>query len=161
MFQLKVLHKEAIPAAIEKAERYRFLQDSSAAESICRDILQVDAANQQVLVMLILTLTDQFGAVGSVHPNQVRDFLPRLTSEYQRTYYAGIICERWAKAQLNRAAMGASALAYEWLMEAMDWYDQAEKLRTDKNDEALLRWNSCARVIAKHRLEARDEPFQE
>ena len=38
-FTLKPISKEAIPRAIQKAERYRLINQSWAAESICRDIL--------------------------------------------------------------------------------------------------------------------------
>ena len=58
-FKLKPISKEAIPRAVQKAERYRLINQSWAAESICRDILEIDPANQQVLVMLALALTDQ------------------------------------------------------------------------------------------------------
>ena len=60
MFQLKPLHKDAIPAALAKAERYRLLNEPGEAESICLDVLQVDPGSQDALVMLILALTDQF-----------------------------------------------------------------------------------------------------
>ena len=58
-FKLKPISREAIPRAIQKAERYRLINQSWAAESICRDVLEIDPANQQVLVMFVLTLTDQ------------------------------------------------------------------------------------------------------
>ena len=56
MYELKPISREAIPRAIQKAERYRLLNQSWAAESICLDILEVDPENQQVLVMLVLAL---------------------------------------------------------------------------------------------------------
>lgn len=157
MFQLKALHTDSITTAIAKAERYRFLNDASAAESICRDILQVDPENQQVLVMLILSLTDQFGDFGRAGIEQVRELVPRLKQEYQRCYYSGILCERWAKARLNSPHMGSSHVVYEWLRDAMTWFEKAEAIRPAGNDEALLRWNSCVRSIAQHKLEARDD----
>ena len=46
MFELKPLSREAFPAALEKAERYRLLNEPLEAESICRDILAVDPDNQ-------------------------------------------------------------------------------------------------------------------
>ena len=58
-FKLKPISSEAIPRAVQKAERYRLINQSWAAESICRDILEIDPANQQVLVMFVLALTDQ------------------------------------------------------------------------------------------------------
>jgi hypothetical protein len=38
-FKLKVLRTGAIPAALERAERYRLLNEPTQAESICLDIL--------------------------------------------------------------------------------------------------------------------------
>jgi hypothetical protein len=46
MSELKSLHKDAIPAALGKAERYRLLNEPGEAESICLDILHVDPENQ-------------------------------------------------------------------------------------------------------------------
>ena len=57
MFQLKPLSKEAIPAALEKAMRYRLLNEPGEAESICHDILGADPDNQEALVTLLLALS--------------------------------------------------------------------------------------------------------
>ena len=54
MFELKRLSEEAIPAALEKATRYRLLNEPAEAESICHDVLQIDPENQQALVVLLL-----------------------------------------------------------------------------------------------------------
>ena len=32
----------------------------------------------------------------------------------------------------------------------MDWYEKAEALRPAGNDDPLLRWNACARHLARH-----------
>jgi hypothetical protein len=32
----------------------------------------------------------------------------------------------------------------------MDWYERAEAIRPPHNDDALLRWNTCARVLARN-----------
>ena len=103
MFELKPLSREGIPGALAKAERYRLLNEPGEAESIYLDVLEIDPDNQQALVGLVLALTDQFehGVPGCV--NQAREVLPRLREEYERAYYAGIICEREAKAQLRHA----------------------------------------------------------
>src|SRR4029078_6073638 len=97
--QLKPITKEGIPAALEKAERYRLLNDSSAAESICLDVLDVDPRNQEALVSLLLSITDQFLEELPDNVRRARDVLPPLTDEYERVYYAGIIIERRARAQ--------------------------------------------------------------
>ena len=57
MSELKKLSKEAIPAALEKAERYRLLNEPGEAESICLDILAIDPENQRAIIMLLLALT--------------------------------------------------------------------------------------------------------
>lgn len=158
MMNLKTLHVEAIPSAMAKAERYRLLNDAAAAESICHDILHVDPENQPALIMLILTLTDQFGSVGSSTVDRVREFLPRLKLDYQRYYYSGIICERWAKAQLSRSYMGSSAVAFDWLRDAMNWFEKAEAICPAGDDESILRWNACLRSIIHFKLEAQSDP---
>jgi hypothetical protein len=73
--------------------------------------------------------------------------LPRLVSEYERAYYGGIICERWAKSLHTHGAPGSGPTAYGWLSEAMECYEQAERLHPPGLDEAVLRWNACARLI--------------
>ena len=112
----------SIPRALERAMRYRLLNDPEQAESICLDILEVEPANQEALVTLILALTDQFG-VTEPPPTvaQVREYVDRLESEYQRHYYTGIICERRARAFLRRP-MGR-AFAFEAFREAMTWFE--------------------------------------
>src|SRR3954462_1479516 len=98
MFQLKQISKESIPEALEKAERYRLINEPWLAESICFDILEIDPENSKAVVTLILAITDQFGTPEMVEVSDARQLLPRLNNEYQRQYYAGIICERQAKA---------------------------------------------------------------
>jgi hypothetical protein len=148
--QLKPITHEGIPAALQKAERYRLLNDSSAAESICLDVLEIDATNQEALVSLLLSITDQFleELTDSVH--RARSVLPRLVDEYDRVYYAGIICERRARAQLHRGALGSADVASAGFREAMRWYEKAESMRPGGNDESILRWNTCVRMLARH-----------
>ena len=148
MFTLKRISPSGVPAALQKAERYRLLNDSSAAESICRDIVEVDPENQQALIVLLLSITDQFPEeLGDGH-RRAREVLPLLRDEYKRAYYAGIICERRAKVQRRQSTPGSGSMAYESFREAMEWYEKAEALRPAGNDESILRWNTCARVLA-------------
>jgi hypothetical protein len=147
---LKPITHEGIPAALQKAERYRLLNDSSAAESICLDILEIEPTNQQALISLLLSITDQFGDELADGVHRAREVLPRLTDQYKRDYYAGIICERRARAQLHRGALGSAEVAAEWFHEAMQWYEKAEKIRPAGDDEAILRWNTCARMLGRH-----------
>src|SRR6476620_287643 len=98
--ELKPITIAGVPAALQKAERYRLLNDSAAAESICLDVLEVDPTNQEALLYLLLSITDQFTDELAEGVRRAREVLPRLTNEYERVYYAGIICERRARAQL-------------------------------------------------------------
>src|ERR1700692_3167039 len=100
MSELKKLSKEAIPAALEKAERYRLLNEPGEAESICLDILDVDPENQHAIIMLLLALTDRFEKGYGVSDTQTKELLTRLKSEYDRAYYSGIVAERRGKATL-------------------------------------------------------------
>ncbi|HEU4954970.1 MAG TPA: hypothetical protein VFT28_10370 [Gemmatimonadales bacterium] len=157
-FEPKAISRESVPAALQKAERYRIINDPSSAESICLDVLGVDPENEQALVTLLLAITDQFhqGPTEGVH--RARQVLARLGDEYKRAYYAGIICERCAKAQMLPQAPGLGRNAYHWFREAMSWYEKAEQQRPAGNDEAILRWNTCARILARHpELQPRSE----
>lgn len=153
--ELKPIREEAIPKALEKAERYRLLNEPAQAESICHDILRIDPTNQPALITLLLALTDQFDR--GLPANQPKELLPRLHDEYERAYYAGIICERKARAQLNQGWPGARFVAYDLFYEAMGWYEKAEALRPPDNDDTTLRWNACVRTISDRHLEPRAE----
>ena len=147
MYELKPISSVAIPRAIQKAERYRLLNQSWAAESICLDILKVDPGNQQVLVMLVLALTDLHSGVAASGVKRAKEYLAQITDEYQRAYYSGMVAERRGQALLAQGGMGSGGMAYDSLREAMQWYEKAEEVRPDGNDDALLRWNTCARVL--------------
>ena len=148
---IKPITHDGIPAALQKAERYRLLNDSSAAESICLDILEIDRGNQPVLVMLLLAITDQFDREPGDLARRAREVLTRLTDPYQRAYYAGIIAERLAHAQLTSGAMHAEAMASSTLHSAMASFEAAERLRQPGNDDSILRWNTCQRTLARMR----------
>ncbi|MDQ2888971.1 MAG: hypothetical protein M3R65_00255 [Gemmatimonadota bacterium] len=148
-FELKPISHAAIPRAIKKAERYRLLNQSWAAESICRDILAKEPDNQQVVVMLVLSLTDQLVTAHGRVMHDVREALSRVTDPYQRAYYNGIAAERHGQQLLTRTTMGSGTMAYDAFREAMSWYEKAEALRPEENDDSILRWNTCARVLAR------------
>lgn len=146
-YELKPLSPQAIPAALEKAHRYRLLNEALEAESICRDILAADPANQEALVTLVLALTDQFVERPNPCLDQARQLIPQIADEHGRHYYAGIICERRAKAQLKRGGMHAGHIAHDWFKEAMGHFEKAAEVRPAGNDGAILRWNTCARIL--------------
>lgn len=151
MFQLKPISHEAIPSALAKAERYRLLNEPVQAESICQDVLEIDPDNQQALITMLLALTDQFGDKGLRGATaRAQGILRRLGGEYERAYYAGIVCERRATALLGQGGPSFSSTAYDWLREAMTWYEKAEANRPAGNDDSILRWNTCARIIMQN-----------
>jgi hypothetical protein len=150
MLNVKLISRAAIPAALAKAERYRLLNEPDQAESICRDVLAIDPGDQKALVMLLLSLTDQFRANSTVGVRHAEEALGGLRDAYERAYYAGIIRERWARALL--AGGDPAKQAYVWLSDAMQWYEKADALGPDDNDDPILRWNSCVRTIQREQL---------
>ena len=148
MLQLKCITKTAIPDALEKALRYRLLNEPLETESICRDVLAVDPQNHAALVTLLLALTDQFPTEFTRALEESKKVLGQLSGDYDRAYYEGIIHERWANAQLSRNMPQAFALG--WYREAMRCYEQAEKLSTPDAPDAVLRWNTCVRFLQQH-----------
>ncbi len=155
MFELKSLHKEAVSAAIEKAKHYRLLNEPGAAESICLDILQIEPDNQTALVTLVLAMSDRFGKDYAISDSRIQDYLSQIEDDYERTYYTGIIYERRAKTALTRGTPGSESTAYDLFRQAMDWFEKAEAIRPDGNDDVILRWNGCARIIMRNKLEPR------
>ena len=160
-FDLKPISQAAIPLALEKAERYRLLNEPEQAESICRDVLEVEPTHQAALVVLILAITDQFArSEGGPGAKPAHDYARQLSDEYQRHYYGGLIREREARALLGRGP--SKVFAYDGLREAMEWYEMAEPLRPQGNDDAILRWNACVRTIRRAHLHPRaDEPVEQ
>jgi hypothetical protein len=154
MSQLKPIHRDTIARAFEKAERYRLLNEPFEAESICLDILALEPNHTQALSCLLLSLTDQLSHGGAQAVERARALLTRFSGEYERAYYAGIISERFAKRKLRDGHPGAKALAFSHLHEAMAAYETAEKIAPAGNDDAVLRFNACVRMIERHGLSA-------
>ena len=157
MSELKSLSKEAVPAALEKAMRYRLLNEPAEAESICLDVLKADPENQEAIITLLLALTDRFAKGYGVSDTQVKELLARIHSEYDRAYYAGIFAERRAKTKLIQHTPGCRFQAYDLFREAMSWFERAEAIRSPGNDDALLRCNTFARIIERNKLVPREE----
>jgi hypothetical protein len=153
MFELKRITAEGVLAALEKAERYRLLNEPEMAESICRDVLAIQPDNQQARIMLLLALTDQFPHEQAECFREAQELLPGLHGEYERLYYGGIIWERRASARLGHGGPGSGKVAYPWLCKAMELYEKAEAVRPHGNDDALLRWNTCVRLHQRYHLE--------
>jgi hypothetical protein len=157
MPELKKLSKEAIPAALEKANRYRLLNEPGEAESICLDVLKADPDNQEAIITLLLALTDRFTRGYGVSDTQAKELLSRIRGDYERAYYTGILSERRAKAKLSQNTPDCRFQAYDLFHDAMQWFEKAESSRPAGNDDALLRWNTCARIIDQNKLVKREE----
>ncbi len=160
MLDLKSLHPESLPKAIEKAKQYRLLNEPWQAESICRDILQVSENHQEAILNLILAITDQFDSSRRRNDREAKQLCEQLESKYERLYYRGLIAERMGKAILKRTTPRAKYIAYEYFRAALDLYQEAEKLAPDDNEETILRWNACVRTIQSQKLQRAPEEDQ-
>jgi hypothetical protein len=156
-FKLKPLSKDGIAGALDKAEHYRLLNQPRLAESICLDILDIDASNQKARVFLLLALTDQFGRSAPKAVRQALELAGALQDDYARQYYTGIINERQGSLALHADIPGAHFDACEWYLEAMKCYEKAEALSTAGNNDSVLRWNTCARIIMQYNLQERPQ----
>jgi tetratricopeptide (TPR) repeat protein len=143
--QLKSISKSGIAEALAKIQHYRYLNQAEEAESICRDVLAVDPENQLALRLLGLTITDQFKGTLSDGFREAQSCFERLSSPYERSYYMGILHERRAKAQMRAGHLAHSLMAS--LENALRCFEEAEKIRPAGNDDALLRWNRCLRLM--------------
>ncbi len=159
MLTLKLLSAEAVPDALEKAKRYRLLNEPDDAESICLDILAALPDHQEALITLLLALTDKFRHSGLIPSfDQARDLIARLDDSYSKSYYVGIIFERRAKYHLKQGGPGSGPAAYECFVKAMSAYSEAMSGLDPKNQDAVLRWNSCARILNNNpEVKAEDE----
>jgi len=150
MFALKPISHDSVAGALAKVERYRLLNEPSEAESICQDILQIEPDNQTALINLILALTDQIPLDTRAFASAI-ETVSHLASPYDRAYYTGIAWERRAKGRYQTGGPGAHRYVYEWIVTALRLFEEAEPLRAQGNDDALLRWNACIRFLNRHR----------
>jgi hypothetical protein len=147
-FALKSISVQSIPVALAKVERYRLLNEPALAESICLDILTVVPDHQQALISLLLARTDQFRL--NVPPNAALEVLAQIKGDYEQAYYAGLIWERVAHARIRESGTRGGAPTYHAFREAMGHYERAIEFASPGNDDAILRWNTCARVIMQN-----------
>src|ERR1700746_1527224 len=129
MSELKHLSKEEIQARLEKAMRYRLLNEPGEAESICLDVLKTDPENQEAIATLLLALTDRFAKGYGVSDTQAKELLSKLTGAYERAYFSGILAERRAKTKLVQNTPDCRFQAYDLFHEAMSWFEKAETMR--------------------------------
>lgn len=142
---LKTISQSGIPQAISKAEIHRYLNEPEETESICRDILAVEADNQVALRLLGLAIADQFCGGSSDRCSEAENIFRRLTDPYQRLYYVGLLHERRAKAQLR--AGEPARLLVPLFEDAMANFERAASIRPQGNDDSILRWNRCVRLL--------------
>jgi tetratricopeptide (TPR) repeat protein len=144
-YQLKCISNAGITEAIAKAELYRSLSEPEEAESICRDILAIEPQHQLALRLLGLALTDQFTGGSSDCVREAEETFQQLGDHYERLYYMGIVNERRAKAQLH--AGQPPHIVLPLFEHALRSFEEAEKIRPAGNDDAILRWNRCVRLL--------------
>lgn len=150
-YELKSISKAGIPEALAKVELYRYLNEPEESESICRDILAVDSKQQLALRLLGLSITDQF--TGGVHDRyrEAEETFQKLADAYERHYYTGLLYERRAKAQLTAGQSPHTLLPL--FERALQCFGDAEKIRPAGNDDAILRWNRCVRLLQSPTLQ--------
>ncbi len=143
--KLKPISKDGITQAINRIQLYRYLNEPEEAESICRDILAVAPDHQMAVRLLAMTITDQFTGDPTDRFSEAEGLLNALTDPYERLYFTGLLYERKAKTQLRAGRPLASLMPL--LEEAMRRFAEAEKIRPAANDDAILRWNRCVRLL--------------
>lgn len=154
---LKTISKSGIARALAKAEMFRFVNQPGETESICRDVLAADPDNQTATALLGLALADQFCATVSDRCAEAGRIIQSLKDPYERLYYTGVLNERRAKVQMH-AGRPRHVLA-PLLEQAMACYEKAEKIRPEGNDDTILHWNRCARLLeGLHEVQPEREP---
>jgi tetratricopeptide (TPR) repeat protein len=143
--ELKSISKAGIAEALAKVELYRYLNEPEEAESICRDILTVDPEHQLAKRFLGLSITDQFLGTSIDRYKEAAELFGTLRDAYERSYYTGLLYERRAKSQLRVGC--AAHILLPLIEDALRHFGEAEKLRHAGNDDSILRWNSCVRLL--------------
>ena len=162
MKELKPISQTAIPKALDRAIQYRLLNEPWQAESICLDILAVNPDHQQAIIVLVLAITDQFESTqGNHRKSEAMALIQRLDSAYHKLYYTGIIVERQGMAALKRNSPRGQYIAYDGLIEALEFYKNAQEVHPDNNEDSILRWNACVRMIEQFQLKPSPESIGE
>jgi hypothetical protein len=145
--KLKSISKSGIAEAIAKAELYRYLNEPEEAESISRDVLAVAPTHALGLRTLGLSMTDQFAGGSEDRYAEVESIFQSLEDPYERHYYTGLLCERRVKAQLRAGRAPHTLLPL--LERALQCFGEAERIHPPGNDDAILRWNRCVRLLQR------------
>lgn len=97
---------------------------------------------------MILALTDQFP--DGAHPQaavEAEKAAARIQDEYKRLYLSDIIRERRGKAMLAAAVPARHGRRRNGCVKRCRATSVRKPLRPAGNDEAVLRWNTCARLL--------------
>ncbi len=138
---------DALPRALDLAERYRLLNEPEQAESICRDVLAIDPGNQTATRTLLLAIGDEFATRKSLTVQQAQEIAAGLVDAYERHYFTGVVMERYARAKMHDKQ--PASLVVDWVYRAMEEFEKAEAIRPAHDDAAILRWNTCARLLER------------
>ena len=160
--KLKTISPQGIAEAFNKVTLYRYLNEPEEAESICHDILVIEPENQLARRMLGLAITDQFTGEASDRYKEAETLFQSLLDAYERHYYLGLLYERRAKAQMRAGRPPQVLIAL--FKEAMLHFEEAEKVHPPENDDAVLRWNRCARLLStlpESELETQEPIFED
>jgi tetratricopeptide (TPR) repeat protein len=141
-YKLKRISAAGITEAIAKVELYRSLNEPEEAESICRDVLAIEPQHQLALRLLGLALTDQFTGGTSDRYREAETTFQQLSDPYERLYYAG----------------QPSHTLLPLFDQALRSFAEAEKIRPAGNDDTILRWNRCVRLLQTTTYEWEQEP---
>ena len=145
-YVFKKLPPGSVEAALTKAAHYRDLNQPEEAESICRDVLDVEPASQTAWRLLGLALTDRLPSRNVGLLEEAVAAFGHLAEEYDRVYHEGVAWERAAKAHLERNEAHSAVTSFE---HALGLFERAERLRPDSPDP-LLRWNRCVRLLSSN-----------
>ena len=136
-----------------QADWYRLLNEPGRRESSARRPRR-GRRDQTALRLLGLAITDQFTGAASDRRAEAEATFQSLQDPYERLYYAGIVRERFAKAQLSAGRPPHTLIVL--FEDALKWFEEAEKVRPTGNDESILRWNRCVRILEKLAVPDRD-----
>src|SRR5262249_59215005 len=123
---------------------YRSTNAPKDSKSICRDILAVDPNQRLALRMLALPITDHFLGGVSDRYREAEEIFQRLSENYDRLYYTGILYERRAKAQL--CARQSPPTLLPLFERALQNFCEAEKIPPAGNDASIPSWNRFVRL---------------
>ena len=145
-YSLKHLPRGCLDTALTKAEHYRAFKQPEEAESICRDVLEIDGNYPRAWKVLGLAMTDRLASGPAGLLERALEAFDRLPELYERTYHKGVAWERAGKAHTERQEARSAVAAFE---HALALFDRAEHLRPDLPDP-VLRWNRCVRFLNEH-----------